>query len=107
MVDLRGPDGDQFLQFDAQGPGLHDGAEVRDHGAQNLRPVGDGAKHVGDIPALLLVMVKDLARGRIGLFIGNGSYAWHGSYCDSRPGACPVLRRENLWSGYADLPSVP
>ena len=59
-VDLRGAHEEQFFELGRHRARLHDRAEMLDHGAQQLRPVGDGAEHVGNIPSRFQKMVEDL-----------------------------------------------
>src|SRR5215467_13887356 len=59
-VDLAGADDEQLFQLGRDCPGLHDCAQVGDHGAQNLRAVSYRAEHVRNVAAYFHEMVVDL-----------------------------------------------
>src|SRR6185437_7187949 len=61
LVQLRGAHDGELLQFEGQSAGVQDSLKMRDHCLKNLWPVGDGAKHVGHVSALLHVAVVDFA----------------------------------------------
>src|SRR5271165_4137484 len=59
VIELRGANDRQLLQLRGYSACVHDRAKVRDHRAQNLRPMRGRAEHVGHIAALLKVDVVD------------------------------------------------
>jgi len=67
MVELGGAHDDEFFELGGDGAGIHDCAQVRNHGAEDFRPMRSRAEHVGHVAALFLIELEDLARFRIDL----------------------------------------
>src|SRR5215471_18708866 len=59
-VDLAGTNDEQLFQLGRDRPGLHDRAQVGDHGTEDLRAVSYRAEHVGNVAADFHEMVVDL-----------------------------------------------
>jgi len=78
VIELRGANDRQLLQLRGYSACVHDRAKVRDHGAQDLRPVRGRAEHVGHIAALLKVDVVDLRGFRVDLIFFESRNTRHG-----------------------------
>jgi len=84
-VELRGANNCQLLQLRGHRSRVHDRAEVRNHRPKDLRAMGYGAKHVGDVAALCEIGVVDFGSFRIDLVFFESRYTGH--IRDCRPGA--------------------
>ena len=71
VVELGSPYDQEFLELGGNRASVHDGAQVCNHGAEDFRPVGGRAEHVGHVATLFLIDLENLAGFRIDLVFGE------------------------------------
>jgi len=76
-INLRSANDYEFFQLGRNRAGIHDRAEVGDHGAEDLRAMRHGAKHIGNLAAFRDVSVVDFRGFLIDLFFLETLNSWH------------------------------